>query len=271
MKTTVLMTAVLFMLIVGGASLVEGQDQRAVKKLDRFENLTAKFSSSLNAALDANKFDEKQVEYDYRVRIRSLETAALDLRRRAEAGSVELADVENLLGRGLSIEMIMQSYPVSALAQNDWAGVREILNSLAQRCKIGWVWMADKNPYWRRVSRGIVFERLEKHAGEFRASLKETLSAGGLHDGAAAGALMTLAKGFEKKTDRLERQVKRGEELRPLDIKSVLYNARIIDNHLKNQNISQAARRDWAEVRMSLDEAAMLDNIVWRWTADAAR
>ncbi len=271
-KIQKLMGVVLMLALFGVGFVLEAQtkrgDWRTMNTIKRLETQTDRFRRSLDAALDMSKLDGTDLEDDFMARVDALEIAADRLRDRAEDNEIIVSDVENVLSRGLTIEMQMRAHRTSPRAMRDWMAVRNTLDRLASAHRVAWVWTVNQNPYWRTASQRRVFDRLENRSDEFRMSFDDALDASRLDGTELEDNAVELVKSFEESVDRLEDRVSRGERLSASDVELLLGSAITIDNFMKKHALSPRAERDWAQVKANLEELAMINNVIWRWTVE---
>ncbi len=250
---------------VHGQFRSKAQTQRL---LQRLETSTDRFSRSVDAALDRSRLNDSVLEDQVNALVDELEYAADRLQDRADDNVVISLDVNEVLRRGMRLDMFMQTHNLSLAAQRDWTRVRNDLDQLARAYNVAWTWVPNSinNSAINRASTKQVIQRLEETADQFRASFDAGLDRSSL-DGSSYEDFMNNVVGqFEGSVDKLERQADGGNELNPTEIRMALNNAAAIDNFLRRQSVPYRVRRDWARVKANLDDLAFLNQVAWDWT-----
>lgn len=263
------------MAVFGTAQTVGGQTGKTssytTDTLERLEAQTDQFKKSLVAAFEWSPLKGTPVENNFAARLAIFEIVVDGLRqRRAGDNEIIASAVESVLRQGFYLEIMMSLHATSPEAKRDWTQIKNTLDGLAQTHNIAWEWQPDKNPGWRNVSLPGVFDRLEKRAGEFRDRLDEALDASPLDETRAENAANDLVKTFEERVDRFGRRVNRGGELAPADAAKLLVKAIMIDKFMRDHEFPSEVRRSWSRIKANLDELALKNNIIWRWTVQPA-
>ncbi len=75
-----------------------------------------------------------------------------------------------------------------------------------------------------------------------------------------------MADEFEDHVDKWEDLVD-SERRSAAGIKNLMQKAMVLYDFTRSSNLSTRTKRDWALVRSTLDELAMMTNIEWKWNA----
>lgn len=139
-----LMTA-LILALAGVSMTAQAQrpyrDQRAVRQiLNRLDNRTYQFRSSLNAALDRSRLDDTRREDNINQFVQDFSDSVARLRERFNNRSETNADVQDVLNRAQRIDNFMQRNRLDTRAQNDWLSLRSDVTQLASAYNINWDW-----------------------------------------------------------------------------------------------------------------------------------
>lgn len=260
--------AILFLLAVFGfvfvaKAQIQSSDKQSMQLLEELQTKTDNFRVSLNK--DLNQIKNAELKNAFSARIDALELAAELLRKRAGENNIAKSDVENVLSRGLLIEMQIRGNHTLPRALSDWMLVRNTLDLLARTHRIAWVWKINQNPYWQRASKSRVLERLEACTGKFRVSFDRALEKISRKEGNYAGIAGNYLKSFEEDISKMRDQSLGGTNASVADVEQLLVKAVSIDNIIKNRKFAAEVKRDWAQVKVNLDELAYLNNIFWRW------
>jgi hypothetical protein len=269
-KSTAILTTIL---IIGAGLAAESQPRGTAATIEttkRLERQIDKFRRSLGSFFAADRSNAIAVEEDFMALSDSLEIASKRLRERAADGEVIKPDVEDVLSRGLRIEMMIAAHTIAPAARRDWARLKATLDRLANLHKVVWVWTVNQNPYWRSLSPRRVIDRLESRADEFRLSFENALEAGPLKGAGSEKNGLEMVKSFDRSTNRLEERLNAGEQITEREVESILRLAQTIDAFMRRHEFSPRSRRDWAQVRTVLDELALLNNVIWRWRYSTA-
>jgi osmotically-inducible protein OsmY len=250
---------------------VQGQFRSSAQTqrlLGRLETNTNRFSRSADAALDRSRLDDTSLEDQVNALVDELEFATDRLKDRAADNLVISLDVNEVLRRGMRLDMFMQRHSLSAAAERDWRRVRNDLNQLARAYNVAWSWVprsGDRSAL-NRASTKQVIQRLEETADQFRTSFDAGLDRTSLDGSAYEDFMNRVVAQFERSVDRLEEQANGSNELNPTDIRTALNNAAAIDEFLRRQRVSYRVRRDWNRVKANLDDLAFLNQVAWDWT-----
>lgn len=259
---------VMMMLALTGISVVaQTYDSKGMMEIvKRLETYTDRFRTSLDAAFDKNLIDDTTLEDELIGRVNMFEYATDRLRERVDDNEAIRSDVEEVLSRALVVDTIMMSTRASKLSRQDWEQTKKSLDDLAKSFNVAWVWTLEANPYWKTASVERLFDRLELRSDEFRRSFNDALDASKLNGTDAENQATEFVRGFEDGIDMIEDKVNRRETLRAADVEMMLGRALAIEGFMRTHNLSPRVRRDWAQVKANLEELAIMNNVVWKWT-----
>ncbi len=110
--------------------------------------------------------------------------------------------------------------------------------------------------------------RLENQTDWFKESLDAAFDSNRLDGTVREDEINSLVQGFEMAADRYRDRATNNQVI-PSDIEYLLGRALIIEEIMAKVPASEAAHRDWMQVRNTLDTIAKRHNVVWVWTANA--
>lgn len=109
--------------------------------LTRLETNIDRFSRSIDAALDRSRLNDSNLEDQVNALVDEFEFATDRLKRRVDDNMVISLDVNEVLRRGMYLDMFMLRHNLSAAAQRDWRVVRNDLDRLARVYGVTWTWV----------------------------------------------------------------------------------------------------------------------------------
>ncbi len=232
--------------------------------LTRLESNSDRFSRSIDAALDRSRLNNSDLEDQANALVDEFEFATDRLKRRAEDNMVISLDVNEVLRRGMYLDMFMLRHNLSPTAQRDWRMVRNDLDRLARSYGITWNWAPEimRNSTLTKASTKQVIRRLEDASDQFRTSFDAGMDKSRLDGTSYEDFMNKLVAEFDRSVDKLKEQ---SGDLNSTDLRIALNNAGAIENFLRRQHLDARTRRDWARVKANLDDLAFLDNVAWDW------
>lgn len=264
-------------------------DKELEKILKRVEQQSGKFRSSLDAALDKSRFDGSRREDDINSFAKDFYGQTKNLRDRFNAHKSTAPDVQSVLERAARIEGFMRRYPLTPRAQNDWAKLKTNLDALASAYSVGWRWsdywtsypqvsgaqVREPGPYPQVVSdipyrisdREVekIIHRVEQQADKFRSALDSALDKSRLDGTRQEDDINAFVKEFYAQTKTLHDHFDHHKST-SADVQAVLDRASRIDAFMqRNRFRKRNAEKEWAKLRVNLDELARAYNVSWRW------
>jgi hyperosmotically inducible protein len=259
-------------IIMAGTSNVLGQAFRTTVQiktmLKRLETNTDRFSRSIDAALDRSRFDNTDIEDQANALVDELEFATDRLKDRADDNIVNTFDVNEVLRRGMYLDMFMQRHDFTPASERDWRTIRFDLDQLARLYGVTWTWVPQTiqssalNNAWTRQ----VIQRLEETTDQFRSSFDAGLDRSRIDGSAYEDFMNSVMAQFERSVDKLEDDANSSRQLNPTDIRLALSNAAAIDDFLRRYTLPDRTRRDWARVKANLDDLAFVNQVAWNWS-----
>ena len=264
-------TAALVM-VLANASNVHGQQFRTTAQMQnaikRLEINTDRFNRSLDAALDRSRFNNTDLEDQANALVDELEFAADRLRDRADDNIVNSFDVNEVLRRGMYLDMFMQRHNFLPAAERDWLRVRTDLDRLARLFAVTWTWVPGsiQNSALNRSWTKQVIRRLEETTDQFRSSFDAGLDRSRIDGSSYEDFMNSVMAQFERSVDKLEDDANSSKQLDSSDITLALTNAAAIDDFLRRYTLPNRTRRDWARVKANLDDLAFINQVAWDWS-----
>lgn len=266
-----ILTAALLMGLVY-TNNVRGQQFRTTPQmqnlLERLEKTTDRFTNSLDAALDRSSFDGTDVEDQANALVDELEYATDRLKERADDNIVNRFDVNEVLRRGMYLDLFMQRHNFSSAAERDWLRIRSDLDRLARIYGVTWTWAPQTmhgfalDKAWTKH----VIQHLEESTDRFRSSFDAGLDQSRIDGSSYEDFMNRVVAQFERSVDKLEEDAGKAKELNSTDIRLALTRAATIDDFLKRHTLPVRTRRDWARVKANLDDLAFINKVAWDWT-----
>src|SRR5688572_5800431 len=260
-----------FAIGLGYTANVRGQQFRTTTQiqnvLDRLERNTDRFSRSLDAALDRSRLNNTDLEDQANALVDELEFATDRLEDRADDNMVNTFDVNEVLRRGMYLDMFMHRHDFSSAAERDWLMLRSDLDRLARIHSLTWSWVPQtiQNSRLNKAWTNQVIQRLEETTDQFRTSFDAGLDSSRIDGSAREDFMNSVMAQFERSVDKLEADAESSKELNPTDITLALTNAAEIDTFLRRYTLPERTRRDWARVKANLDDLAFINRVAWEW------
>ncbi|MCP9493912.1 MAG: hypothetical protein MSG64_05570 [Pyrinomonadaceae bacterium MAG19_C2-C3] len=223
----------------------------------------------IDRALDRSRLDGSAREDDVLALVDEFENETDQLRDRIDDNAVVSSDVEAVLSRGLRLQMFLERHPaIKRDAQPAWMMVRNNLDQLARAYNVTWVWTTAGNTYMKNIPVKQVLRRIEERADEFDDSLEIALDSSRLDGSPAEDQVLTLVHNFEEETDELRDRANNrpGGGIVAADVEALMKRALEIEKFMDSNQLTPRANRDWAQVKVNLDELAQAYNVVPVWT-----
>lgn len=259
-------------------------DKEVEKIIRRIEQQSDRFRSSLDAALDKSRFNGSNREDDINAFVKDFYKQTKTLRDRFNSHKSTTSDVQSVLARAARIDGFMRRYPLSSRAQDDWSTLKTNLDELATAYNASWRWgdystgyPPGSAPYptgtivsdvpYRITDREVeqVLHRIEKQADKFRAELDAALDKSRLNGTRSEDEINAFVKDFYAQTKILHDHFDAHKSTNA-DVQSVLDRAARIDAFMRRNRLrKRGAEKEWANLKVNLDELARVYNVSWRW------
>jgi hyperosmotically inducible periplasmic protein len=270
--TAALMVGLAYASTVSGQQFpTTAQTAQMENALERLETNTDRFSRSIGAALDRSRFNNTDLEDQANALVDELEFATDRLKDRVDDHIVNNFDVNEVLRRGMYLDMFMLRHDFSPAAERDWLLVRTDMDRLARLFAVTWTWVPGSiqnsalNKSWTKQ----VIQRLEETTDQFRSSFDAGLDRSRIDGSSYEDFMNSVMAQFERSVDKLEDDANSSKQLDSTDVTLALSNAAAIDDFLRRYTLPDRTRRDWARVKANLDDIAFINRVAWDWTRRA--
>ncbi len=231
------------------------------------------FRKSLDHALDQSRLDGTQREDNVNARVKDFEEATKQLHDHFDNHKSAAGDVQNVLDRASRIDEFMRRRPLDQRAQGNWRAMRGDLDRLASAYGVTWRWEQTYSPVETQTQAFRIDDRqverllrnMEKDANAFRHSLDHALDRSRLNGTAREDDVNQFVKDFDEATKQLRDRFN-GHTSVAGDVDSVMTRAGRIDDFMSRRPLDRNAQRDWAKVRVDLDQLASAYNVSWNWS-----
>jgi predicted glycoside hydrolase/deacetylase ChbG (UPF0249 family) len=259
-------------------------DKDVEKIIHRIEQQSDKFRSSLDAALDKSRFNGSNREDDINAFVKDFYKETKTLHDRFDHHKSTTPDVQTVLERAARIDGFMRRYPLSSRAQDDWSTLKTNLDELAEAYNASWRWSdystgypPGSTPYptgaivsevpYRITDREVeqVLHRIEKQADNFRTALDAALDRSRMDGTQSEDEINAFVKDFYADTKTLHDHFDAHKSTNA-DVQSVLDRAARIDAFMRRNRLKKkGVDREWANLKVNLDELARVYSVSWRW------
>lgn len=271
---------ILFALAIIGVS-AQAQPRRNADRqisgiLQRLEQSSNRFHTSLNRALVNGRFDETRPQND----INSIEPAfssAIDqFRDKFTHRQADASDVQNILQKASVVNGFMTSNRLNPQVQNDWTAVRTDLNALASAYGISWQWTQQTPPPMSsnrslRLSESEtnqLIRRIAAGGDSFRSSLNAAFGRNTYGQPQSTRDMLVAVGYLRNATDQLRNQFDAKQPLADY-VATVLTRATPIDAYMSNNQATTQAQDDWSTLRGELNTLAGAYNLPTSWQTGA--
>lgn len=131
------------MLTTSGYAQRRLNDTQIRNLMDRIEQRSTTFQTSLNLALDRSRFDRTRRENEITRFVGDFTAATSQLRDRFNNSRAVNRDVEDVLNRASFINSFVARERLDTRTQTDWTALRTELSALARAWNVNWDWNAN--------------------------------------------------------------------------------------------------------------------------------
>ena len=240
--------------------------------LQRLEQSSSRFRNSLNLVLVNGRVDETRPQNDINSFEPAFSTAIDQFRdkfsRRQDVG----ADVQNILQKAALVNGFMTRNRLNATAQNDWATVRNNLNTLANAYGVSWQWNRPTLPpvSSSQLSRlsdsdlNQLIQRIETGRNTFASSLTAAFDRNRYSQTGSERNMLVAVGDLKNATDQLRNQFDARQPLVDY-VARVLARATPIDTYMSHNRLTTQAQTDWGTLRADLNTLAGALNVAATW------
>ena len=247
-------------------------DRQVSVILQRLEQSSSRFHNSLNLVLVNGRVDETRPQNDINSFEPAFSTAIDQFRdkfsRRQDVG----ADVQNILQKAALVNGFMTRNRLNATAQNDWATVRNNLNTLANAYGVSWQWNRPTLPpvSSSQLSRlsdsdlNQLIQRIETGRNTFASSLTAAFDRNRYSQTGSERNMLVAVGDLKNATDQLRNQFDARQPLVDY-VARVLARATPIDTYMSHNRLTTQAQTDWGTLRADLNTLAGALNVAATW------
>jgi len=247
-------------------------DRQVSVILQRLEQSSSRFRNSLNLVLVNGRVDETRPQNDINSFEPAFSTAIDQFRdkfsRRQDVG----ADVQNILQKAALVNGFMTRNRLNATAQNDWATVRNNLNTLANAYGVSWQWNRPTLPpvSSSQLSRlsdnelNQLIQRIETGRNTFASSLTAAFDRNRYSQTGSERNMLVAVGDLKNATDQLRNQFDARQPLVDY-VARVLARATPIDTYMSHNRLTTQAQTDWGTLRADLNTLAGALNVAATW------
>jgi len=281
MRTILLLFACLLLLTAfaaGASAQIAGQpyrisDREVAELLDKIKRESNSFRNSLKEALNKSRFDRTKSENDINAYVKDFEEQTKRLENNFDSHKSTVADVDSVLTRAVRIDAFMNRYALTPRAQGDWSLLRSDLDQLAVTYSVDWRWGGGLGPAVSQLPYRItdkeveeLIRRIESQSDTFRHSLDSALDRSRFNNTRREDDINAFVKEFYKETKQLHDNFD-SHRSTANDVRTVLDRAAQIEQFMRRNRLrnDRDAQRDWARLRVLLEELAQVYNVSWRW------
>lgn len=245
--------------------------------LQRLEQNSNRFRSSLNTSLISARIDETRPQNDINSFVPAFQSAVDQFTDRFTRRVAVAGDLQNVLEKATLVNGFMTRNRLNPQVQNNWTAVRTDLNSLANVYNVTWRWNREapstvNSTQSSRLSHSELnrlIQRIETGGDTFRSSLTAAFSRGRYEQTTGEGNMNDAVRGFKSATDQLRN---RFDARQPVGeyVERVLAHATPIDSYMRNNRLNSRTQNDWATLRGDLNTLAGAYNLSTNWQNNAA-
>lgn len=264
-------------------------DKDVEKIIHRIEQQSDRFRSSLDAALDKSRFNGTNREDDINAFVKDFYEKTKTLHDHFDHHKSTAPDVQAVLERAVRIDGFTRRFPLSQRAQDDWSTLKTNLDELAAAYEVSWRWSdysgaypqeRGERPYgtvtdpivvsglpYRVTDREVeqILRRVESQADKFRSALDAGLDKSRLDGTRREDDINAFVKDFYSQVKALRDHFDDHKSTNA-DVQSVLDRASRIDEFMRRTRLKKKnPEKEWAQLKVNLDELARVYNVSWRW------
>ncbi len=273
----------LFSIVIGLSVQAQPQPHRTNTRLignmlQRVEQSSSRFRNSLNAALVQGSVDQTQPQNDISTFQSGFHLAIKQFRDQFTRRLAVAADVESILQNALPINSFITHNNLNRRVKNDWASLRTDLNALAKAYDVSWQWnqqtsmKVDSNGSFRlsESDLDLLIQQLETGGDTFRVSLTDAFFQRPYDRTMSEGNMNDAVRAFKKATDRVRIRFD-AKQLVADDVRSLLNQAKPLDDFMHDNALTERARGDWSTLRANLSILANAYNVSPDWINSSSK
>jgi len=247
-------------------------DRQVSVILQRLEQSSSRFHNSLNLVLVNGRVDETRPQNDINSFEPAFSTAIDQFRDKFSRRQDGEADVQNILQKAALVNGFMTRNRLNTTAQNDWATVRNNLNTLANAYGVSWQWNRPMLPpvSSSQLSRlsdselNQLIQRVETGRNTFASSLTAAFDRNRYSQTGSERNMLVAVGDLKNATDQLRNQFDARQPLADY-VARVLARATPIDTYMSHNRLTTQAQTDWGTLRADLNTLAGALNVAATW------
>jgi hypothetical protein len=276
-STTSILIPLLFSTIISVSVQAQEQPNRINTRqvsniLQRLERSSSRFRNSLNVALVQESIDQTRPQNDISTFESGLELAIEQFRDQFTRRLAVAADVESILQTASLINSFITQNTLKPPVKNDWMSVRTDLNTLASAYGVSWQWnqvapTKVNSNRWFSLSEtelNLLIQRVENGGDTFRVSLTDAFDFRPYDHTRSEDNMNNAVRGFKKATDQLRIRFD-ARQLVADDVQRLLDQATPLDNFMRDNPLTDRAKKDWSTLRADLSILASAYNMAPSW------
>jgi hypothetical protein len=280
MKNSKRIVSVLILLafsVIGVCAQPHSQSERTADRkvrviLQRIEQSSSKFRSSLNSSLVQSRIDQTRPENDINTFEPGFETATHQFRSQFGRHLEGVADVEIVLRQASLINGFMARNRLDRQVQNDWAAVRTDLKALANVYGVTWHW-SRQVPSPTNSSGSLqlsdsdinqLIQRIETGGDAFRTSLTAAFDDTGYDQTIRERTINDALRSLKRETNQLRIQFDNRQQI-VSNVELVIARAIPIDTYLRTNLLTRQVQNDWSTLWTDINKLGGAFNLSANW------
>lgn len=268
---------ILFALAIVGVSAQaqprRNSDRQISGILQRLEQNSSRFHSSLNLALARGRIDETRSQNDINSFEPSFAGALNQFKDQFNRRNATAGDVQDVLQKASVVNGFMMRNRLNQGVQNDWTLVRTDLNALASAYGLSWQWSQTPPPPMSssRLSESELNQLIRRTTAggdRFRSSLNAAFGRNTYGQPQSTRDMLVAVGYFRDATNRLRNQFDSKQPLADY-VAALLTRATPIDAYMSNNQTTTEAQDDWSNLRGELNTLAGAYNLPTSWQTGA--
>ncbi|MGE3468190.1 MAG: hypothetical protein AB7J13_14830, partial [Pyrinomonadaceae bacterium] len=244
----------------------DAQLRNLITQLERKTNV---YKRQMDNSLDRSRWNDTNTEDSINAYITNFEEATARLKGGFHSRRSTGEGAPGGLNRARYIDRFMVSNNLSRPAENQWASIRNDLNTLASYYRVSWNWNTPIEPGYPVYTgtdaqiRSLIVG-IESKTNVFKRRLDNALDRSVVDGTRTEDSMNTYVEAFENATNRL-RQEFDSRRSTANDATEVLNRARYIDRFMARYSLSRPAENQWSDIRSDLNTLASYYRVSWNW------
>lgn len=264
--STLLATPLL--LLIGLSSIVVAQepsripDKKIKPLLENLSNSVNKYRDALAKGVQKTSVNQGSGEENIQQYAEDLKVAAKRLKDSYDGKRSVTADVEETLRRARPVNRFMNRNPLVTKSDNEWASVKQNLTTLTQAFNVTSRDLeSDSKP--TRLSDDqltMLLDRIKSDSERFRKDLDSAIKLNRSIDKQSRENVLKTVKDFGESANRAKGKIRNDDAGTP-QVKELLRVGGMIDNFMRNNQLTEQSRTKWRDLRRILNEIGRAYNV----------